>query len=381
MLFPLHSTTPPCTVFEFLNSELLYFLRASITHRHFSQALFNHEVNTNAPSVCWSNSPTREKFGELWKCLPQTPQDRQSLFDAINNAQNIQPFFDDTEMELPRLEPNGLFEAMKTLTTHLFTRTKELVDTKTQANSSIQAHYQQFIKANSDSELCPLCGTALLSQNRSDLGGEDQWRADYDHILCKDRYPIYCAHPGNFVPTCHICNSKAKGAKDLLKNKIGNRRKAFYPLPPSQECCYQYAEVFVTPKKKKELIAGEWDEPFAEVIISFPTAPQALKAKIEVWEEVYEVPSRVKHHIATHLCDRIASDLRPRNFHDFYEQLVRFSQALPPDHRSMEWRFWWHRLYEHLFRQDQLFLQDLWSLIDWKLREISDEDMEQVFNL
>ncbi|WP_207308936.1 hypothetical protein [Marinobacter salicampi] len=365
-------------MFEFLNSELLYFLRASITSENFSETLFR--AHAGAPSVCWSNRPTREWFHQLWKSLPKVSQDRQNLFDTINNTQDIQVFFDDTKTALPILESDIVFEAMKSLTTHLFTRTKDLADTKLQANSSIESHYQQFKCANSNSELCPLCGTALLSQNRVHLSDEEQWRADYDHVLCKDKYPIYSVHPGNFVPTCHICNSKAKGAKDLLRDKDGNRRRAFYPLPPAQECCYRYAEVFVTPKKKAELITGYWAEPLAEAYVSFQSAPPDVKPKIDVWEEVYKVPSRVEQHITTHFCEHIAADLRPTNFNDFHGQLIRFANAMPLDYRSMEWRFWWQRVYEHLSKQDQDFLRDLWSLIDWKIREKSDEDMDLVFS-
>lgn len=377
MLFPLHQATPQCELFKFLNSEFLHFLYASIKSEGFSEALFR--AHANAPSVCWSNEPTREKFHELWKTLPRDSQGRQDLFDTIKDAQNIQIFFDDTKASLPELEPAPLFDAMKSLTTHLFTRTKDLTGTKSQANSSIETHYQQFVYANGNSELCPLCGTARLSQNRAHLGEEDQWRADYDHLLCKDKYPIYSAHPGNFIPTCHICNSKAKGAKDLLRDNREKRRTAFYPLPPSKDCCYQYAQIVVTPKKAAELMAGEWSAPMAEAEISFHSAPPAIKKKIAVWDEVYEVPSRVRKHVITSLCERIAADLRPRSFDDFCTQLERFADAMPADYRSSEWRFWWHRVYEHCVIQNEEFLRDLWTLIEWKISAKSDEDMDALF--
>lgn len=375
MLFPLHQATPQCEVFNFLNSELLHFLFASIMSEGFSEALFR--AHANAPSVCWSNQSTREKFHELWKALPKDSQGRQSLFDTISNAQDPQIFFTDTETVLPVLEPASLFEAMKALTTHLFTRTKDLAGTKLQAGSSIETHYQQFINSNSD--LCPLCGTAQLAQNRAHLDAEDQWRADYDHLLCKDKYPIYSAHPGNFVPTCHICNSKAKGAKDLLRDKHKNRRSAFYPLPPSEDCCYRFVQVVVAPKKEAELIAGKWAEPLLEAEISFQNAPLEIKKKIDVWDEVYEVTPRVANHITTHLCEYLAADLRPQSFDDFRAQLERFADAMPCDYRSTVWRFWWHRAYEHFVIQDEEFLRDLWTLIDWKIGSKSDEDMDALF--
>ncbi|MDL0433009.1 hypothetical protein QPM17_17840 [Marinobacter sp. TBZ242] len=382
MLFPLHRNTPRCVVFEFLNSELLHFLRASITSVSFSQDLFSsHDIgNARVPSVCWSNIPTQNKFRAVWNNLPQRAQERQRVYDIIHSSQDIDAYFDDTAKELPQLNSPELSEALKDLTIHLFTRTKDLEGTKTQANGSIGQHFQQFIHVNNDSELCPLCGTARLSQNRAHLGPEDQWRADYDHLLCKDRYPIFGAHPGNFIPTCHICNSKAKGARDLLREKDGHRRRAFYPLPPSQDFCYQYLLIEVTPKVVEDLVNGEWEEPLSETVVSFESAPQIVKEKIEVWDEVYKVVSRVEHHITTYLCERVASDLRAMDYADFRAQLSRFSAEAPADWRSMEWRFWWHRVYEYLNRQNEPFLQDLWSLIDWKQKQVSDQEMSSTFD-
>ncbi|MDC9603262.1 hypothetical protein PSH49_22050, partial [Pseudoalteromonas sp. GABNS16G] len=343
MLFPLNRNTPRCVVFEFLNSELLYFLRASITSVSFSKDLFssNEDGNERVPSVCWSNIPTQEKFRAIWNNLPQKTKERQRVYDIIDSSQDIDAFFDDTAKELPHVTPPQLSEALKDLTIHLFTRTKELTGTKTQTNSSIGEHFQQFIQANNNSELCPLCGTTRLSQNRADVDPEDQWRADYDHLLCKDRYPIYGAHPGNFFPTCHICNSKAKGAKDLLRKKDGKRRRAFYPLPPSQDFCYQHVSIKVRPKRAVGLVTGEWEEPLSETVVSFAAAPRKIKEKIEVWDEVYQVVSRVEHHISTYLCEHIASDFMANDYADFCAQLTRFSAAPPADWRSMEWRFWW----------------------------------------
>lgn len=382
MLFPLAPQTPRCPVFELLNNEFLHFLETSIAAGNFAENLFKvyPDSNGNTVSVCWSNVPTRRKFHQLWEALPNEENERQRLFNTINRAQTVELFFNDTEVELPELQPAPLVQAIKSLTTHLFISTKELAGAKSQSNSSIEQHYQEFIQANGSSELCPICGTAALSQNRSGINDDDQWRADYDHVLCKDKYPIYSVHPGNFVPTCHICNSKAKGARNVLIGEDGQRRKAYYPLSLSQECCFQYARIEVSLRSTEQLMAGNWDRPVAIPSINFHTASEEEMGKIDVWKEIYKVPDRVQNQIANHFCERIASDLRPMDFHDFCIQLQRYASHLPQDFRSSEWRFWWHQVYEHLANQGQDTLEDIWSLINWKEQQVSNADMEATFS-
>ncbi|MEH6640172.1 hypothetical protein [Vreelandella glaciei] len=382
MLFPLHSQTPLCSVFILLNNEFLHFLQKSIHRRVFSEALFTQHPspNGNFPSVCWTNTDTRKKFHSLWKVLPDEEDERRNLFESISQCQSIETFFDDTEAVLIKLEPEELFSAVKALTTHLFLRTKSLSEAKQQSDSSIEKHYQDFLRTNNNSTLCYVCGTECLSQNRANLADEDQWRADYDHILCKDKYSIYGAHPGNFIPTCHTCNSKAKGARNLLVNKEGLRRKAFYPLPPSQESCHAYATIEIQPKTLGRLTINPIDTPLEEVVVNFPNAPAELLDKVSVWREVYQVPTRVENRVAVSFCEAIFSRLlEPIDFNDFCAQLKRFASRMPRDYRTSEWSFWWYRVCEHLAAQDAEFLRDIWTMLNWKLQQADEGDMEATF--
>lgn len=381
MLFPLDPATPECSVFEVLNNELLHFLQSCVLAQNFEESLFSQYMveQDQVRSVCWTNVPTREKFSSLWSKLPEDQVDRQNLYDLVNNAQGIFAYFDNLDTDLPELVNQDLFDAFKSLTTHLFTRTKDLQSAKAQANSSIELHFQAFRQANGNTQLCYLCGTGQLSQDRTEVEEADQWRADYDHVLCKDKYPIFSVHPGNFIPTCHICNSKAKGARNLLKCDDGLRRKAFYPLPPSQECCYQNISIIPIFRTLRDLRAGDWQDPLSATNIEFIDTTADLDVKISVWKEVYKVPERVTKHIVTNFCERVASDLRPRNFDDFCAQIERQSEGLPLDYKKAEWRFWWHRVYEFLNRQPPEFLRDVWSLIEWKINFSNDVDMEATF--
>ncbi|TOO92132.1 hypothetical protein [Vibrio parahaemolyticus] len=383
MLFPLDLNTPQCEVFKVLNNELLYFLEASIQANAFDENLFSQYQHDGQQkrSVCWSNKPTKEKFEALWLVLkPLDQQARRELFELVRDSQDIAAYFDSTAIPLPELD-EALFDAFKSLTSHLFTETKERKSSKEQANSSIQQHFQDFKRANGNSQLCFLCGTSFLSQDRVNLTDDKQWRADYDHVLCKDKYPIYTTHPGNFIPTCHICNSKAKGAKNVLYDARNRRREAFYPLPPSQESCYQYAQVEPKFRGLAELHGGDWQDPIASASITFPNAPGAISEKIDVWKEVYQVPSRVEEHVITHFCERIASDLMPQDFNDFSRQLARHAGQQPLDIRKAEWRFWWFCVYEFLVNKDQIYLRDVWSLIEWKQALSSEVDMQAEFGI
>lgn len=381
MLFPLNPNTPQCEVFKVLNDELLYFLGASVQATVFDENLFSQYQHNrqHKRSVCWNNKPTREKFEALWQALPQSQQERQGLFELVRDAQQINIYFDNTSL-LPELDED-LFAPFKSLTSHLFTETKDRKRTKEQASSSIHQHFHDFKRVNGNSQLCFLCGTSALSQDRANLNADDQWRADYDHVLCKDKYPIYTSHPGNFIPTCHICNSKAKGAKNVLYDARNQRRKAFYPLPPSQESCYQYARVEPKFRGLAELHGGDWQDPIASASITFPNTPASITGKIDVWVEVYQVPSRVEEHVITHFCERVASDLMPQDFNDFCNQLNRHTQRFPLDVKKAEWRFWWYRVYEFLANKDQGYLRDVWSLIEWKQAILIDADMLTEFGI
>lgn len=383
MLFPLDPNTPQCKVFEVLNNELLNFLHSSIHAQVFDENLFSEYRfdGDDIRSVCWTNEPTREKFQALWNELPTTIDDRQELYELVLGGQNIAVYFNDQLRPLPQLQGDKLFKAFKALTTHLFTRTMNLERAKEECGSSINQHYGAFKQNNQNSSLCYICGTELLSQDRIGLNVDDNWRADYDHILCKDKYPIYSAHPGNFIPTCHTCNSKAKGAKDALNDRRG-RRKAFYPLPPSQESCYQSAMIVPHFLELDDFIDGDWESPLSASPVTFPNAPVTISSKIDVWEELYNVPQRVEQHIVTNFCERIAGDLNltsQDNFDDFSHQLQRAARAEPADMKRTEWKFWFYLLYCFLHSQHVEYKRDIWVMLRWKLGLSNQDDMDETF--
>lgn len=375
MLFPIDLNTRPCGVFKLLNDALLYFFEQSINAESFSHILFPLGKN----DVCWDNVPTKDKFKAVWDKLPRTHAARQHLFENINNNQNLAEFFDDDAISLPEIADKQLNKVLQELTSHLYTSTKDRSKAKSQSGDCIQRHYQDFLRLNGS--VCLLCGTELLSQNRADVNEDDQWRADYDHLLCKSEYPFFGVHPANFIPTCHTCNSKAKGKRKLLTTSSHERRKAFYPYRENEYC---KDHISVTPHFTgiDEYKQAQHDGAIIDLEIGYIVNDNSVRQKIEVWEEVYQVPSRVKGNVLSSFEKRIWSDLRPRdnNFDDFCSQLSRHA-SLPDDLDKTEWRFWWFKLYEWLNQQADSIKRNVWAIIEWNRRQVEPSEFFQEFGI
>lgn len=375
MLFPTAANTPKCKIFEKLNAELLYFLSRSITRQQFTQQLFSRGIGQE----CWGNKDTKEKFKALWEQLPASEQDRQNLFDLINNNQNIALLFRDKAAVLPNIQPAGIFEALKKLTTHLFTRTKKLAGIERLATETISQHYQAYVHANS--ELCYLCATAALSHNRFNVADDEQWTSDYDHLLCKDKYPAFSCHPDNFIPTCHICNSKAKGTKDVLFEGT-RRRKAYYPLPPLTHSLYQKVRIEPIFAELADFAADGNSNPLNAARLRYVDTTPDETEMIKAWVDLYQVPKRVGERIVSTFCEYIDADCTPESFADFCEQVRRKATREPTDMKKTEWRFWWFRLYEWLNAQTADIKRDAWALIEWKKSQVNiDNDAEQTYGI
>jgi hypothetical protein len=375
MLFPLNPNTPRSKVFEKLNAELLFFLQASVTRRQFSQQLFSNDVGLE----CWNNAPTKKKFKDVWEQLPSTQAGKQTFFNAVNNSQDVSSLFNDKTSVIPRIETPELFAALKSLTTHLFARTKKLAGIIHIATESIEDHYQKYVRLNK--ELCLLCGTAALSHNRFNVDDDDQWVSDYDHLLCKDKYPTFSCHPDNFIPTCHICNSKAKGAKDALYDGTA-RRKAFYPLPPLIQSFYHKVRVKPVFAQLADYAADGNSNPLRAAQVTYANATPDENEMIKAWVDLYQVPNRVSERIVSNFCEVVSSDCRPTGFEDFCAQVARQAARQPLDMKTTEWRFWWFRLYEWLNSQAEEVKRDAWVLIEWKQQQVvNDNDAFQTYGI
>lgn len=207
MLFQVDPNTPRFEVFRVLNQELLYFVEKSLVTSNFKRTLF---TTGKVGQACWDNAKennarakndlTKEKFKKFFVEIQKlgTAQ-RAELYECIRDNQNLSAFFTNPCPDLLDRFPAPLKTSFKTLAGHLYTSTKGLQTIIDYCGvNDINAHFLTFQRANGN--VCKACGMHVLSPLRANVKDEAQWRADYDHQLCKSKYPLYAVHPDNLIP-------------------------------------------------------------------------------------------------------------------------------------------------------------------------------------
>lgn len=382
MLFPLSDRVPFCDIFVTLNKEFIDFLERSIATDVFDERLFStyRYEGEICQSACWTNELTRKFFRDLWDVLPDDADGRRQIYNEISSKQDLYRLFSISDSSLVTLNED-VKNKISDLTKHLFVSSKNLLGIFRQAGKKISEHYAEFTDVNG-SRLCYVCATTKLSQARNNIDNEGQWVSDYDHLLARSHYPEYAVHPGNLLPTCQVCNQKAKAAKNMLK-KEGARRVAFYPFPPYLESCHHAVSVDVVLADISDQGGFDWERIMSDIRISFPDfiGQESLEEKASTWCDVYEVPSRVSAEISANFIEHIASDITAVSFADFSDLLLRRARVVPLDIMKTEWRFWWYKVYVSLSGLSQDEMEYLWSAIEWKMEYSSDVDMAEVFGV
>lgn len=314
MLFRLSANTPKFEVFRLLNVELLYFLEQSVNTGTFCRALLTQD---DIGKACWGNEPTREKFKLLFDALQVAGNDTKlQLFAVMRDNQNLEVFFEAPQRDLFDFMSEHCQEALKSLCTHLYCSTKDLVPIVTAAGgSNITAHFVAYSHLTVNGNVCKACGMEKLAAFRASVPLGKQWRADYDHQLCKSKYPIFAVHPDNLIPLCDVCNQDAKKAKDLFRYKNGIERLAFYP----------YKE------EANGVIDIEIDnlrDPEPAIKVVWNTQDAVTLDKLNTWDEIYEIRSRVEGMFRSleaiiedeilpidpvHLASRISNEAQPKS--------------------------------------------------------------------
>jgi len=282
--------------------------------------------------------------------LPVDRGGREEIYCSLSMAQNLPIFFTNIGKSFPLLSGTE-FAAVKELTTHLFENTKKLVGVQAACNNeTLTIHFDAFRGVNGN--LCIVCGTEPLAQVLAGVAAAGQWRSDYDHMLGKAKYPIFGVHPNNLVPICGTCNRKAKGSKELLVvSGAANppiRRLSFYPY---QESCEGSVQV--------ELVD---DDTFLKLEVSWAGATPDEIVKINAWNEVYQVKSRVEGEFREFVT-KIANDCRPRDCNDLKDQIRRRAFCSADDKHNESWLFWRTELYAWICGQGDLLMEEIWDMI------------------
>ncbi|OAL78245.1 hypothetical protein [Acinetobacter sp. SFA] len=339
MLFKLHPDTPKFQVFVLLNQELIYFLNKSIKQKSFGKGLFSR---TSVGRACWSNvksSPkkndlTRDKFQKLFENLKsETEATREQLHRIVVDNQDLSSFFlTPNPALLEFLHPNT-FEAFKVLAAHLYGATKDLQPIIDAAGGvNIHRHFEAFRVETLNGNICKACGMEKLAPFRANIGVENQWRADYDHQLCKSKYPLFAVHPDNLIPLCDVCNQDAKKAKDLFVAEDTSLRYSFYPF---SEEAHNYVLLKIENLK----------DPNPSVKVSWNTSDSICISKLDTWDNIYEIRNRVEGEFRN-LDQIIENEIQPENYTEFEHEVSRKTRAIPDQTlKSKPWAYWYHKFF------------------------------------
>jgi hypothetical protein len=341
MLFKLAENTPKFAVFEKLNAELLHFLGQSVNATAFGRALFSAEAESGAEKTigdaCWDNDLTRTKFEELFAELQKAAPDvKRQLHEAMRDNQDLRSFFSTPNRALLTFLPEDCMKALKGLGEHLYSSTKELRPIITASGGSdINAYFGIFRDQELNGNICKACGMQELAAVRAGISAADQWRADYDHQLCKSKYPIYAVHPENLIPLCDVCNQDAKKAKDLFKRSDGTNRLAFYPYT-------EEARDFV------DIEIGNLRDPEPTVTVAWTSGDATIREKLETWDEVYEIRRRVEGKFRS-LEATIEDEIAPVNEAEFRRSVRQKACSVSAARlKRKEWAFWHQKLFAAL---------------------------------
>lgn len=341
MLFQLAPNTPRFEVFNLLNAELLQFIEKSINETVFCRELFSNGVVGQA---CWDNARennpkaksdlTREKFRSFFAEIRTNDiAIRQHLYEVMRDNQNLQNFFEYPNYNLLDFLPSSCLESLKKVTTHLYCATKDLTQIiATAGNIDITAHFNAFRREDTNGNVCKACGMEKLAPFRASVADDNQWRADYDHQLCKSKYPIFAVHPDNLVPLCRVCNQDAKKAKDIFRKDNDVIRFAFYPY-------VENASHFV------DISVENLRDPEPYISVNWRTNDALVIEKLNTWDEIYEIRSRVEgefRSIATVITD-VFTPTRTTNI----EERIQEKSIMPLEAtlKRKEWAFWHHKLF------------------------------------
>lgn len=337
MLFPIRPGLEHSKVFDGLNRFLRELMMAALEGRGVDP----HNVLPPGLHAAVNGNPaTRDLADSLHGALVALNQEQK---DALRGELlfDLAPcnFLTDRALALPSI-PETAFPHLKALAVHLYQRTAKLAGVEVACSECIDDHYARFraTAAPGNGNVCCVCGTESLAQVQAGVDANDQWRGPYDHLLAKDDYPLFGVHPGNLLPICHTCNSKAKLAKDLL-HKNGHRRLSFSPWA---ECALP-AEIQVTIDRSDIL---------PRVVVNLQSDAADRQEKLDTWNEVYRIKERVEGEFVA-LREKVAEDVTPNSEESFRTGLEQRARAKAQACRTTPFNYWRARVYYALHGMDE----------------------------
>lgn len=184
----------------------------------------------------------------------------------------------------PRIRLEDLPQKIRKPAHDLFVHLYEKSLTKARCKAHWEQFYEQlFLK------VCPFCGIEMLHH-------PDLLKQDYDHVLCKSRYPFAAVNLLNLVPCGRDCNQVFKHEKDMIWNEeTGQRRRAFYPFRDHGQAITVHLDGSRLPEMDND--HGDWEVAF-----------QPNGEEIQTWVDVFELRDRYRLDVFPNQYDRWRED-------------------------------------------------------------------------
>lgn len=342
MLLPIRAGLLPSAVFQGLNALMREVFLASCSGRAIDESTLPYGLWTAAQA----NASTDAYFEALRAAITVLDdEERYQLYLEACAAPSVRQLFTDP-IAAAQVIPETVNAALKSLAAHLFKSSSTLAGITTACGETVKDHYNRYsdIHPPGNGNVCGMCATEQLAQLRNGIAANDQWRAPYDHLLAKDKYPQFGVDPDNLIPICHTCNSKAKLAKDLLYDLDGLRRTCFDPWV---ESAHEQVELQVD---------------FQDIlpVVKWVMAPlsQANQKKLNTWNEVYCIKDRVEGEFLS-LQEKLAEDLECGDLAAFKSSIASRSLARKKFERKTPFNYWRHLLYKSLLNLTDADLEQL----------------------
>lgn len=331
MLLPVRTGLPTSTIFRSLNTLMREVLFASCSGRAIDDSTLPYGLLLAAQA----NPDTNARLQAFCAVIAALDDEgRYQLYLGACAASSVRQLFTDPIAVIQEI-PDAVNVELKKLAAHLFKSSSKLADITKACGETVMDHYNRYSAFHppGNGNVCGICATEQLAQQRSGVAANDQWRAPYDHLLAKDKYPQFGIDPYNLLPICHTCNSKAKLAKDLLHNLAGRRRTCFDPWTESAQ----------------GQVKLQVDFQGISPIVSWGMAPltPTNHSKLTTWDEVYRIKERVEGEFLS-LQEKLAEDLDSGDLAAFKHSIQTKANARKQFERRTPFNYWRHLLYESL---------------------------------
>lgn len=241
-------------------NEILHYLQKNdyCTDKKINEATFG-----------FLNIPNRTKY--FLKDLPFEENykiSHSTLMSPYHNNENIIEAFFDQLQRVYGVGSRDIFyntekddEVDKTLDTNeAQVKVIKLFLLKKYSNmyNNFRKNYGKRIIEETGNNICPYCYRSYISVIEAEIG-KKSLTPDLDHFYPKSRYPFLAVTLSNLVPSCLLCNERAKNDQDFYKNSIYPPQKIFdeiefdYDVYLNKIYIKNYKQLIIDPKYKMHL--------------------------------------------------------------------------------------------------------------------------------